>query len=132
MTFTDPIADYLTRIRNAAQAHMRRVDIPSSKMKKELTRILKRNRLIDDYIIIDDGKSGIIRILLKYTPQGKSVIEGLQRVSRPGLRRYAGKDEIPRVQNNIGLAILSTSRGILTGTRARKLGVGGEILCYIW
>jgi small subunit ribosomal protein S8 len=132
MTLTDPIADYLTRIRNAAQAHMRRVDIPSSKMKKELTRILKRNRLIDDYIIIEDGKSGIIRILLKYTPQGKSVIEGLERISRPGLRRYVGKDEIPRVQNNIGLAIISTSRGILTGTRARKLGVGGEILCHIW
>ena len=132
MTMTDPIADYLTRIRNAIQANKVRVDIPSSKVKRELTRILKRQRLIHDYLIIDDGKSGIIRILLKYTPQGSSVIEGLKRISRPGLRNYVSKDEIPRVQNNIGLAILTTSQGIITGTQARKLGIGGEILCYIW
>ncbi len=132
MTMTDPIADYLTRIRNAIQANKKRVDIPASKVKKELTRILKRQHLIEDYIIIDDGKSGRIRILLKYTPQGNSVIEGLQRASRPGLRFYVGKDEIPRVQNNIGLVVISTSMGILTGTKARKLGVGGEVLCYVW
>ncbi len=132
MTMTDPIADYLTRIRNAIHADKRRVDIPMSKMKKEITRILKRQALIEDYILIDDGKVGLIRILLKYTPQGKSVIEGIQRVSRPGLRLYVGKDEIPRVKNNIGLAILSTSSGIITGARAKKLGVGGEVLCHIW
>ncbi len=132
MTMTDPIADYLTRIRNAIQAKKTRVDIPASRIKKEITRILKRHAMIEDYIIIDDGKSGIIRILLKYTPQGNCVIEGLQRISRPGLRRYVGKDEIPRVQNNVGFAILSTSKGILTGARARRLGVGGEVLCYIW
>lgn len=132
MTMTDPIADYLTRIRNAVQAHQPYVDIPASRMKKEITRILKRHNMIQDYVLIDDGKSGLIRILLKYTPQGRSVIEGLKRISRPGLRRYVGKDEIPRVQNNIGLSILSTSKGIVTGARARSLGVGGEVLCYIW
>jgi small subunit ribosomal protein S8 len=129
---TDPIADYLTRIRNALHAHKKFVDIPASKQKQEITRILKRHHLILDFATIDDGKSGIIRILLKYTPQGASVIEGLKRISRPGLRRYAGKGEIPRVQNNIGLAILTTSSGIITGAQARKLGVGGEVLCYIW
>ncbi len=132
MTMTDPIADYLTRIRNAAQARKPRVDIPTSQMKREITRILKRHGLIEDYALVDDGKGGFIRILLKYTPQGRSVIEGLQRISRPGLRNYVGKDAIPRVRNNIGLAILSTSRGVITGARARKLGVGGEVLCYIW
>jgi small subunit ribosomal protein S8 len=129
---TDPIADYLTRIRNAIHAKQLRVDIPASNVKKEITRILKRQALIEDYIIIDDGSSGIIRILLKYSPQGNCVIEGLQRVSRPGLRKYVGKDEIPRVQNNVGFAVLSTSKGIQTGASARKLGVGGEVLCYIW
>ncbi len=132
MTMTDPIADYLTRIRNALQAKKVRVDIPTSKVKKDLTRILKRHSLIEDYILIDDGKIGLIRILLKYTPQGRSVIDGLKRASRPGLRMYVGRDEIPRVQNNVGIAIISTSKGIITGTRARKLGVGGEVLCYIW
>jgi small subunit ribosomal protein S8 len=132
MTMTDPIADYLTCIRNAMRAQKKRVDIPASRMKREITRILKRNRLIEDYALIDDGKSGLIRILLKYTPQGRSVIEGIERISRPGLRRYVGKDEITRVQNNIGLSILSTSKGVITGARARRLGVGGEVLCYIW
>ncbi len=132
MTMTDPIADYLTCIRNAVGARNKRVDIPASRMKKEITRILKRHGLIEDYLFIDDGKSGLIRILLKYTPQGRSVIEGIQRISRPGLRRYVNKDDIPRVQNNIGLSILSTSRGVITGARARRLGIGGEVLCYIW
>ncbi len=132
MTMTDPIADYLTRIRNAAKAKKRRVDIPASNIKREITRILKRHRLIEDYLIIDDGKSGVIRILLKYTAKGDSVIEGLQRISRPGLRKYVDKTSIPRVQNNIGISILTTSRGVMTGTRARRLGIGGEVLCYIW
>jgi small subunit ribosomal protein S8 len=132
MTMTDPIADYLTRIRNAAKAKKRRVDIPASNIKREITRILKRHRLIEDYLIIDDGKSGIIRILLKYTAQGESVIEGMQRISRPGLRKYVDKTSIPRVQNNIGISILTTSRGVMTGSRARRLGIGGEVLCYIW
>jgi len=132
MTMTDPISDYLTRLRNAVHRRAKRVDIPASRMKRELTRILKRHGLIEDYIIVEDDKSGFIRILLKYTPQGNSVIEGLQRVSRPGLRKYVDKDSIPRVQNNIGLAILSTSKGVMTGMRARRLGVGGEVLCYIW
>lgn len=132
MTMTDPIADYLTRIRNAIRANKRRVDIPASRIKKDITRVLKQNRIIEDYLIIDDGKSGIIRILLKYTPQGSCIIEGLQRISRPGLRNYVSKDEIPRVQNNIGLSILSTPKGVMTGARAHKLGVGGEVLCHIW
>ncbi|HEX7344201.1 MAG TPA: 30S ribosomal protein S8, partial [bacterium] len=104
MTMTDPISDYLTRIRNAVHRRAKRVDIPASRMKREITRILKRHGLIEDYIIVEDGKTGFIRILLKYSPQGRSVIEGLQRVSRPGLRKYVDKDSIPRVQNNIGLA----------------------------
>jgi small subunit ribosomal protein S8 len=132
MTMTDPIADYLTRIRNALHVKKVHVDIPASNLKKEITRILKRQALIQDYILIDDGKSGIIRILLKYTRQGRSVIEGLRRISRPGLRNYVSRDEIPRVQNNVGLSIISTSKGIMTGARARKLGVGGEVLCHIW
>ena len=132
MTMTDPIADYLTRIRNAAKAKKRRVDIPASNIKREITRILKRHRLIEDYLIIDDGKSGIIRILLKYTAQGDNVIEGLQRISRPGLRKYVDKESIPRVQNKIGISILTTSRGVMTGSRARRLGIGGEVRCYIW
>lgn len=132
MTMTDPIADYLTRIRNALHAKKVYVDIPASNVKKEITRILKRQAMIQDYIIIDDGKSGLIRILLKYTPQGQSVIEGLRRISRPGLRNYVSRDEIPRVQNNVGLSIISTSKGIMTGASARKLGVGGEVLCHIW
>jgi small subunit ribosomal protein S8 len=132
MTMTDPIADYLTCIRNATRARKKRVDIPASSIKREITRILKRNRLIDDYAFIDDGKSGLIRIILKYSAAGDSVIEGIQRISKPGLRQYVGKEEIPRVRNNIGMAIISTSQGLMTGARARKLGIGGEVLCYIW
>jgi small subunit ribosomal protein S8 len=132
MSVTDPIADYLTCIRNATRARKKRVDIPASSIKREITRILKRNRLIDDYAFIDDGKSGLIRILLKYTTTGDSVIEGIDRISKPGLRQYVGKAEIPRVRNNVGLAIISTSQGLMTGARARKLGIGGEVLCYIW
>jgi small subunit ribosomal protein S8 len=132
MTITDPIADYLTCVRNATRARKKRVDIPASRLKRDITRILKRNRLIEDYAIIDDGKSGLIRVLLKYTPDGDSVIEGIQRISRPGLRKYVSKDAIPRVRNNVGLAIISTSQGLMTGARARKLGIGGEVLCYIW
>jgi small subunit ribosomal protein S8 len=129
---TDPIADYLTRLRNAIHAKKVRVDIPASNLKKEITRILKKHSMIQDYILIDDGKSGLIRILLKYTPQGTSVIEGLQRISRPGLRNYVGRNEIPRVQNNVGISIISTSRGLMTGAQARKQGIGGEVLCHIW
>jgi small subunit ribosomal protein S8 len=132
MTMTDPIADYLTCIRNATRARKKRVDIPASSIKREITRILKRNRLIDDYAFIDDGKSGLIRIILKYTVAGDSVIEGIERISKPGLRQYVGKEKIPRVRNNVGMAIISTSQGLMTGARARKLGIGGEVLCYIW
>lgn len=132
MSMTDPIADFLTRIRNASNAKHRRVDIPASKMKREMARILFEHGFIKNYILIDDGKQGIIRIYLKYDESEQPVISGLQRVSRPGFRKYVGVKEIPRVYNNFGIAILSTPRGILTDRDARKLNVGGEILCYVW
>ena len=133
MSMTDPIADYLTRIRNALQAGHKIVDIPASNMKKEMTRILYEYKFIKNYIIIDDGKQGIIRIFLKYVPPaGKPVIHEIKRVSKPGRRHYVGVDELPRVKNNMGIAILSTSKGIMTERRARRERVGGEVLCYIW
>lgn len=132
MTMTDPIADYLTRIRNAAKAKYLKVDIPSSRVKSEITRILFDYRYIKNFINIDDGKQGIIRIYLKYDEDDNCVIKKLIRVSKPGLRRYVGAKEIPSVLNNLGITILSTSQGIITDKEAKKLGVGGEVLCYIW
>ncbi|RMD86810.1 MAG: 30S ribosomal protein S8 [Calditrichaeota bacterium] len=132
MSMTDPIADFLTRIRNAAQAKHTKVDVPASNMKKQMARILKEYGFIKNYILIDDKKSGIIRIYLKYDDQGNSVIHGLQRISKPGVRKYVGVKEIPRVYNNLGIAILSTPRGVVSDRDARKLNVGGEVLCYVW
>ncbi len=132
MSMTDPIADYLTRIRNALKARHTKVDIPRSKMKEEISRILLEYRYIQNYINIDDGKQGMIRIYLKYDEDDKSVISALKKISKPGLRKYVKSSEIPRVLNNLGIAILSTSRGIVTDREARKFGVGGEVLCYIW
>ncbi len=132
MSMTDTIADYLTRIRNANQAKHSKVDIPASNFKKSLTRILKEYGYIKDYLFIDDKKSGLIRIYLKYATDGTSVINGLKRVSTPGLRKYVGSKEVPRVYNNLGMAILSTPRGVISDRDARKLNVGGEIVCYIW
>jgi len=129
---TDPIADYLTRIRNAIRAGHRRVDIPASRIKREITRILVDEGYIRDYLNIDDGQQGILRVFLKFDRQGKSAITDLQRVSRPGLRRYVGVDEIPRVRNGLGVAVLSTPKGLLTGGRAKQENVGGEVLLYIW
>lgn len=132
MSMTDPIADYLTRIRNAIQAGHRRVDIPASNLKKEMTQILYHQKYIRNYIIIEDGKQGIIRVFLKFDPEGKSVIQELRRISTPGRRRYVDVDHLPRVKNNMGIAMISTSRGILTERQAKRENVGGEVLCYIW
>jgi len=132
MSMTDPIADYLTRIRNAITAKHTKVDIPFSGVKEEITKILFNYRYIKNFIIIDDGKQGLIRIYLKYDQSDKSVIASLQRVSKPGLRKYVKANDVPRVLNNLGIAVLSTSRGVVTDREAREYGVGGEILCYVW
>ncbi len=132
MSMTDPIADYLTRIRNAIKAKHAKVDIPYSRIKEEITRILLEYRYIQNYIKIEDGKQGILRIYLKYDETETSAITKLLRVSKPGLRQYVGAAEIPRVMNNLGIAILSTPKGVITDREARQFGVGGEVLCYIW
>ena len=132
MSMSDPIADYLTRIRNAAQAKHKRVDIASSKLKRKITQILFEKRYISNYILIDDGKQGLIRIYLKYDEKEKTIIDGLKRISRPGLRKYVSVDEIPRVRNNLGIAILTTPKGVMTNFDAIKNNVGGEVICYVW
>lgn len=128
---TDPIADMLTRIRNAGTARLRRVDMPVSKLKTEIARILKENHFVHDYKLLDDGRHGVLRIYLKYH-QERPVIRSIQRVSRPGLRRYAGASELPRVRNGLGMAIVSTSQGVLSDREARAKNVGGEILALVW
>jgi small subunit ribosomal protein S8 len=129
---TDPIADMLTRIRNANIVRRQQVDIPGSKLKRAIAQILREEGFIENYQWLEDGVRRTIRITLKYGPGRQRVITGLKRVSRPGLRVYVGKDEIPRVLGGLGIAILSTSRGIMTDKRARREGVGGEVLCYVW
>ena len=132
MTMTDPIADMLTRIRNANVVKHETVDVPASNMKKELSRILLEEGFIRGYDVIEDGKQGIIRIQLKYGQTGERVISGLKRISKPGMRVYADKHEVPRVLNGLGISIISTSKGILTDKQARKDNVGGEVICYVW
>ena len=129
---TDPISDFLTRIRNAQQAGHRRVDVPASKIKRAVTKILLDKGYIQNFLDIDDGKQGIIRIFLKYDHYGQPVIKKLTRVSRPGLRKYSKSAEVPRVLNGLGIAIVTTSQGVMTDKEARKLNVGGEVLCYIY
>ncbi|AXJ00106.1 SSU ribosomal protein S8P [Cyclonatronum proteinivorum] len=129
---TDPIADYLTRIRNAQRAGHRRVDIPASKMKRALTQILHDKGYIQNYLDIDDNKQGLIRVFLKYDHYGTPVIKKIQRVSKPGLRKYCSSQDVPRVLNGFGIAILTTSQGVMTDKEARKLGVGGEIICEVY
>ena len=132
MTMTDPIADMLPRIRNANVVKHETVDVPASNMKKELSRILLEEGFIRGYDVIEDGKQGIIRIQLKYGQTGERVISGLKRISKPGMRVYADKHEVPRVLNGLGISIISTSKGILTDKQARKENVGGEVICYVW
>lgn len=129
---TDPIADFLTRIRNAQQAGHRRVDVPASKLKRAMAKILVDKGYISKFIDIEDGKQGIIRMFLKYDSYGLPVIRKMKRHSKPGLRVYKGGDEVPRSQNGLGIVILSTSKGVMTDKEARKLNVGGEILCTIY
>jgi small subunit ribosomal protein S8 len=132
MSMTDPIADLLTRIRNASRAKHNRVDIPASKIKGEIAKILLKSGYVEDVKFIEDGKQGLLRVYLKYNDERQSAIEGLQRVSKPGRRVYAKRDEIPRVLGGYGIVVLSTSSGLLTGGQAQKKGVGGEVLCQIW
>jgi len=130
---TDPIADYLTRIRNAVKARHRVVEIPASNMKKEITKILFEKGYILNYKFEDDGVQGIIKIALKYNPDTKeSAIKNLKRVSTPGLRKYSTSKTLPRVLNGLGIAIVSTSQGLLTDKEARQRGIGGEIICYVY
>ena len=132
MTMTDPIADMLTRIRNANTVKHETVDVPASNIKKEIARILLEEGFVRGYDVIEDGKQGIIRIQLKYGQTGERVISGLKRISKPGMRVYADKHEVPRVLNGLGISIISTSKGILTDKQARKENVGGEVICYVW
>ena len=131
MVVTDPIADFLTRIRNANMVYTEKVEIPASKTKMAMANILKDEGFIKDVEYIEDGKQGVIRLYLKYAGKER-VISGLKRISRPGLRVYAKKDELPKVLGGLGIAIVSTSSGLMTDKNARKQGLGGEVLCYIW
>ncbi|HHY06181.1 MAG TPA: 30S ribosomal protein S8 [Clostridia bacterium] len=132
MVMVDPIADFLTRIRNANSVHHEKVEIPASKMKKTLAEILKEEGLIKNYEFIEDGKQGVLRLYLKYGANQEKVITGIKRISKPGLRVYVKKDEVPRVLGGLGIAVISTSQGIMTDKEARKRGLGGEVICYIW
>ena len=131
MTMTDPVADYLTRLRNAVQARHKRLDIPASNLKRELTRLLVAHKFISSYTEVKETAQGVLRIQLKYN-DGQPVISGLKRVSKPGLRKYAAATELPRVLGGLGIAILSTPKGLMTDTEARQAKVGGEVLCEIW
>jgi small subunit ribosomal protein S8 len=129
---TDPISDYLTRIRNALEAEHEQVDIPASRLKREISRILKEQGYITDFAIEGAEVGEVLRLTLRYTEDSSPVISGLQRVSRPGRRRYVATGEVPRVFGGMGTAILSTSSGVMTGHEARKRGVGGEVVAYVW
>ncbi|MGF7186132.1 small subunit ribosomal protein S8 [Desulfitispora alkaliphila] len=132
MTMTDPIADFLTRIRNANTVMKSTVEIPASNVKKSMAEILKGEGFIKDLEYIEDDKQNVVRIYLKYGENKEKVITGLKRISKPGLRVYAQKDELPRVLGGLGIAIISTSQGVMTDKEARQKGLGGEVLCYIW
>jgi len=132
MSLVDPISDMLTRIRNAAKAKKKEVNIPSSRMKVELAKLLKEEGYIRNFKVIDDNKQGILNIALKYTEDNLSVISGLRRVSKPGCRIFCTKDSIPKILNGLGVVIISSSKGIATGKKCEELGVGGEVICSIW
>ena len=132
MTMTDPVADMLTRIRNANTAGHQTVEIPSSKMKRSIAVILKEEGYITDYEFIEDGKQGIIKIAMKYAPGKTRVISQLRRISKPGLKVYVKADDVPRVLGGLGIAIISTSKGVISDKDARSKGVGGEVVCYVW
>ena len=132
MVMTDPVADFLTRIRNGNMVMHQTVEVPGSKMKVGLAKILKEEGYIKDFEYIADDKQGVIRVYLKYGPNKEKVITGLKRISKPGLRVYVQKEEVPKVLGGLGTAIVSTSKGLLTDKKARKEGLGGEVICYIW
>ncbi|MBP2078995.1 30S ribosomal protein S8 [Oceanobacillus polygoni] len=132
MVMTDPIADMLTRIRNANMVKHEKLELPASKMKKEIADILKREGFVKDYEFVEDNKQGVLRIFLKYGANEERVITGIKRISKPGLRVYAKSTEVPRVLNGLGIAIVSTSKGVLSDKEARSQAVGGEVLAYVW
>ncbi|MBI4778119.1 30S ribosomal protein S8 [Candidatus Desantisbacteria bacterium] len=129
---TDPIADMLTRIRNANKAGHEKLDVPASILKTEIASLLKREKYIKNYKLIEDSKQGVLRIYLRYGPNNERIITNLKRISRPGLRRYKGSEDVTRVFSGLGMSIVSTSKGILTDRECRKMNVGGEILCEVW
>lgn len=132
MCMTDPIADLLTRVRNANMVYHEKVEVPASRIKRDIAEIFKAEGFVRDVEYVEDGKQGIIRMYLKYGPNREKVISNLKRISKPGLRVYAKRDEIPRVLGGLGVALISTSKGIMTDKKARKEGLGGEVICYIW
>lgn len=132
MGMTDPVADMLTRIRNGSKAKKKWIDVPASKLKKEMARILAEEHFIERYKFVEDAKQGELRLYLRYEKDETPVIKGIRRVSKPGLRRYSRAGELPRVLNGLGVAIVTTSSGVMTDRDARKKGVGGEIICYVW
>ena len=132
MSVSDPIADYLTIVRNGLKARFKYVNVPASNIKRQITRLLMEQGFIKKYIIIEDGKQNLIRIWLKYDKDGNPAINTIKRVSTPGLRRYTGSDTLPRVKNNLGIAVLTTSKGVMTAREAQRNKVGGEVLCYVW
>ncbi|WP_125768911.1 30S ribosomal protein S8 [Companilactobacillus furfuricola] len=132
MVMTDPIADYLTRIRNANMVKHESLEVPASNIKKSMTEILKNEGFIKDYEVIEDNKQGVLRIFLKYGQDQQRVISGLKRISRPGLRSYVDADNVPKVLNGLGIAIISTSKGVITDKEARAQHVGGEVIAYVW
>jgi len=132
MSVSDPVADFLTCIRNAVRARHRKVDVPASRFKTELSKVLLRERYINNYKLIEDSKQNVLRVYLKYASNEVNVITGIKRLSTPGRRHYVGKDQIPRVLGGLGTVILSTSRGFMTDREARESGVGGELVCQVW
>jgi small subunit ribosomal protein S8 len=132
MVMTDPIADMLTRIRNANSVYHEKVEIPASKAKQAIAQILKEEGFIKDFEVLQDDKQGIIRVNLKYGPSREKVINGIKRISKPGLRVYAKKEQMPRVLGGLGIAIVSTSKGVMTDKQARREGLGGEVIAYVW
>ena len=132
MSMTDPIADLFTRIRNAQMARHRTVDVPMSRIKTSILKIMADEGYLSGFEVLEDTHQGTIRIELKYSPDGKAAISGMQRISKPSRRVYEGKDEIPKVLNGLGVTIISTSKGVMTGSACRRLGIGGEVLCNVW
>ena len=132
MTMTDPVADFLTRIRNAQLAHKEWVDIPCSNLKKRIAFVLKEEKFIRDILLIKDNKQNVLRLFLNYDMNDESVIRGIKRISKPGCRNYVTSDTLPRVLNGMGIAIITTSKGVMSNKKAKKLNLGGEVLCHVW